>query len=117
MNRHATWLLVTLALQLVRGGGVARAVMDETTACLVGFLGAENGSTIERGATNGSCTFNLQVCANRAEGSCTGTTVKPVKVKVKGKCKGARDLRFAPSGDTPSCGSASAVTVKLKGHG
>ncbi len=97
----------------------ARAVMDATTECLVGFLGvpddAKNGGTVMQGATNGVCTFNLTACANRAEGSCTGTALKPIKVK--GRCQGASALGFAPAGDTASCGTPSAVTVKLKRHG
>src|SRR5207245_585516 len=106
--RHAQAFVAVVVL-LVAAVPPVHAVMDATTECLVGFLGAEDGGTIEKGSSGAACTFTLQVCANRAEGSCTGTTLKPVKVM--GRCKGASSLKFAPSGDTSSCGPAGTVTV------
>jgi len=122
--------IVALAATLVAGGS-SRAVMDATTECLIGFSGVpdadKNGGTITctdcdpacdddgAGTANGSCLFNLQLCANRAEGACTGTALK--RVKVKGKCQGTSSLGFSPSGEASSCGPMSGVLAKLKKRG
>ena len=98
----------------------ARAVPElPANDCLVSFLGvpddARNGGTVEQGASNGTCTFNLQVCANRgADATCSATTLKPIKVK--GRCH-AGALKFAPTGDGLSCGASVPITVKTKRHG
>jgi len=111
-------LLPILAAALL-GTPAARAVQEgPNDNCLVNFLGVPdedvNGGTVSQSANNGTCTFHLQVCANRSDATCTGTTLKPVKVK--GKCHAAA-LNFTPTGDTPSCGPSAPITVKLKGHG
>jgi len=110
------FLRLVLGLGLLLPGAAAFAVMDATTECLVDFIGvpddATNGGTVQQDAVNGSCTFNLNVCANRAQGTCTATALKPVKVM--GHCQGASALKFAPSGDGAQCGPASAVIVKTK---
>jgi hypothetical protein len=111
-TRHA--LLGVLLMSLVVSSPTQAVKEGPNDDCLVSFLGAADGDTIQQGATNGVCTFNVDVCANRPAGTCTGTTLKPVKVK--GKCHAAA-LKFAPTGDTPQCGPSAALTVKLKGHG
>ena len=122
--------IVALAVTLVAGRS-SHAVMDATTECLIGFSGVpdadKNGGTITctdcdptcdddgAGTANGSCMFTLQLCANRAEGACTGTALK--RVKVKGKCQGTSSLGFSPSGEASSCGPMSGVLAKLKKRG
>ena len=122
--------IVALAATLVAGRS-SHAVMDATTECLIGFSGVpdadKNGGTITctdcdptcdddgAGTANGSCTFTLQLCANRAEGACTGTGLK--RVKVRGKCQGTSSLGFSPSGEASSCGPMSGVLAKLKKRG
>ena len=116
MNRVR--IALGLFVVLLAAPGVRAVTEGPTDDCLVNFLGvaddAKNGGMVEQGANNGTCTFNLQVCANRADGTCTGATLKPVKVK--GKCHAAA-LKFAPTGDAPSCGASVPITVKTKGHG
>src|SRR3989441_7365443 len=122
--------IVALAATLVAGRS-SHAVMDATTECLIGFSGVpdadKNGGTITctdcdpacdddgAGIANGSCTFTLELCANRAEGACTGTALK--RVKVKGKCHGTSSLGFSPSGEASSCGPMSGVFARLKKSG
>src|SRR5437016_847644 len=122
--------IVALAVTLVAGRS-SHAVMDATTECLIGFSGVpdadKNGGTITctdcdptcddngAGTANGSCTFTLQLCANRAEGACTGTALK--RVKVRGKCQGTSSLGFSPSAEASSCGPMSSVLAKLKKRG
>jgi hypothetical protein len=107
-----------VALALVALVPQAEAVMDATTECLVSFGGVPdadtNGGTLVATAVNGQCTFNLQACVNHATGSCTGTTLK--KVRVKGRCQAA-SLSFTPSGDAAACGPTSGLVVKLKKKG
>ena len=112
--------------------GIAQAIMDATTECLIQFRGVptgdENGGTISctdcdptcdsDGVTtpNKKCTFQLQVCLNQAEGACTaGDLKKKVKVKATG-CK-VTGLRPTPAGMSPACGASAGITVKTKKHG
>ncbi len=115
VHRERRVLAVTLGLAIVAGASTSRAVTDE---CLIGFSGvpdaAKKGGTFSCDAESGQCTYNLKLCANQAQGSCTGTALK--RIKVKGKCQGASSLSFSPSGATETC-QASSVVVKLKKHG
>src|SRR3989442_8975632 len=104
--------MLVLAAVLVTAVPRSLAVMDATTECLIGFAGVpdvdKDGGLITCtdcdptcdtdgvASANQSCTFHLQACVNRAEGSCTGTALK--RVKVKGKCAGTAALTFSPSG-------------------
>jgi hypothetical protein len=99
--------------------------------CLIGFAGVpdanQDGGTLQcsdcdaacdadgANTANGSCSFELQVCANRSDASCTGISLK--KVRVKGKCQGTSSLSFAPSADASTCGATSRVVAKLKKKG
>src|SRR6266852_8586584 len=111
--------------------GVARAVMDATTECLSQFQGVpagdENGGSLtctdcdpscdsDGVATpNKMCTFQLQVCLNHAQGTCTAANIKKVKVKGMG-CK-VTGLRPTPAGTSSLCGAFTGITVKTKKKG
>src|SRR5206468_790636 len=110
---------------------VARAIMDDTTECLSEFQGVpagdENGGTFSCtdcdpscdsdgvATPNKKCTFQLQICLNHAQGTCTAADLKKVKVKAKG-CKVA-GLRPTPSGMSSPCGAFTGVVVKTKKKG
>jgi hypothetical protein len=128
---RGSFVLALLASTLVVAVPAARAVIDDTTECLIGFAGVpsdlENGGTLTcddcdptcdaDGVTspNQSCTFDLSVCVNRASAACTASSLK--HLKVLGKCQGTASLKFVPSGTDASCGPRSGVLVKLKKKG
>ena len=127
LSRIALAVLLLLASVAVD----VHAATGATSECLVAFAGvpadAANGGTwtcedcdptcdADGVATaNGSCTFDLGVCANGSDPSCTGTALK--RVKVAGSCHGGTALGFSPTGATESCGPRSGIVVKLKGKG
>lgn len=125
-NARSGWLLA-LGLLTAAAPRVAVAVMDDTTECLAGFASSayENGGELSCTdcdprcdadgvpSPNGSCTFNVQVCTNRATAACTGTALKPVRAR--GKC-GASSLSFTPSDAVP-CGQPASLVAKLKRKG
>src|SRR5439155_10472870 len=117
--------VVTLAL----GATPSRAVMDQSTECLIGFGDVpdadKNGGVLQCTdcdpacdadgvkTANGSCTFKLKVCLNQPAGACTATTLKtPV---IKGRC-GASGLALAAAVG-PTCGSDASLLVKLTRKG
>ena len=123
------FFLFVLAFDLIVAAN-ARAVTNE---CLLGFLGVPdadtNGGTItcmdcdptcdaDGVATpNGSCTFDLKVCANGTTATCTGPGTTLKRLKVAGKCPGTAGLKFTPAGNTQSCGPVSGIVTKLKKKG
>jgi hypothetical protein len=127
----ATALALLLIAALVGARRPAWAVMDETTECLIGFGGVpaaeRDGGRIVCAdcdpscdadgvaSPNQACTFNLQVCVNRAAGPCVGTALK--RMKVKGKCQGTASLRFSPVGDATACGPSAGVVTRLRKKG
>src|SRR5439155_9280359 len=117
--------VVTLAL----GATPSRAVMDQSTECLIGFGDVpdadKNGGVLQCTdcdpacdadgirTANGSCTFKLKVCLNQAAGACTATSLKtPV---IKGRC-GVSALALAAAVG-PACGSDGNLVVKLTKRG
>jgi hypothetical protein len=88
--------------------------------CLVGVKtpsgGTSDQSSICAVAQNKTCTFQLQLCVNQADGGCSAAALKK-RVKAKGRCRGASKLQVAPDGSNPVCGSSVDVTVKTKKKG
>ena len=112
--------LSVVTLALMTGLSRSYALTDATTECLVGFTGVpdgvKNGGTLEGVSSGGgSCTFNLQLCANQTVSPCVASQLR--RVKATGKCRGTSSLKFLPSGDSAACGPTGAVTVKLKKKG
>ena len=121
------WVLAAVLVLAVAAPG--RAVMDATTECLGGFSGDayRDGGTITCtdcdpscdadgvSSPNGSCTFDLEACANRATASCTGGALKPIKAV--GKCSDTKTLGFSPAGTGEDCGPTAHVVTNLKKKG
>jgi len=95
--------LSVVTLALMTGLSRSYALTDATTECLVGFTGVpdgvKNGGTLEGVSSGGgSCTFNLQLCANQTVSPCVASQLR--RVKAIGKCRGTSSLKFLPSGDS-----------------
>src|SRR5882672_11190545 len=102
-RRIPRFAYVSAVLVVLGAPPYGHAVMNDTTECLIGYAGVPeantNGGTLSctdcdpgcdrdgQSNANGSCTFNLQACANRVAGSCTGAPLKVVRAK--GHCTGA----------------------------
>jgi hypothetical protein len=75
-----------------------------------------DGSSVCAVAQNKTCTFQLQLCLDQADGGCSPAALKK-KVKAKGKCRGASKLQVTPDASNPVCGSLVDVMVKTKKKG
>jgi len=131
-RRYLIGFIVFFAVVLA--GFVGRVVAKDTPEgeCLGSFeglpnlpQGGENGGTVtcndcdpscdQDGVTtpNQSCTFKLMACVNKAQGSCSASSLKKVKLMVK---KGVTGTLTKPASTDSACGAFTAV-VKTKKHG
>ena len=92
------------------------AQVDE---CLVEFHDAD-GSIADNGAvcataTGQSCVFNLMLCVNQPDATCTAATFGKQKFRAKGHCGPVGKLRVQPSGSDRVCGTMTGIKVRTKG--
>jgi hypothetical protein len=107
-------LAVAAALLGVASKGFAQA--DE---CLVEFHDA-NGTIADKGtlcetATGQSCVFNLMLCVNQPDATCTPATFGKQKFRAKGHCGPVGKLRVQPSGSERVCGTPTGIKVRARG--
>src|SRR5437879_5737660 len=101
-----------LAPQASRAQGQCATEFKDQTSALV-----TDGSTVCGTATGNKCTFQLDLCVNQSEGSCTPKDLKRRRIHAKGHCGGIGKLNVKANGTSPMCGSPAGVKVKTKTHG
>jgi hypothetical protein len=107
-------LTFAAALLVVTSKSFAQA--DE---CLVEFHDADgtiaDNGTLCATATGPSCVFNLMLCVNQPDGTCTPATFGKQKFRAKGHCGPVGKLFVKPSGSDRVCGTMTAIKVRTKG--
>src|SRR5438132_10961479 len=101
-----------LAPQASRAQGqCATEFKDQTSAPVT------DGSTVCRTAAGNKCTFQLELCVNQSEGSCTPNDLKRKRIHAKGHCGRIGKLNVKANGTSSVCGNSAGVNVKTKNHG
>jgi hypothetical protein len=107
-------LTFAAALLVVTSKSFAQA--DE---CLVEFHDADgtiaDNGTLCATATGSSCVFNLMLCLNQPDGTCTPATFGQKKFRAQGHCGPVGKLRVTPAGSDRVCGTMTAIKVRTKG--
>src|SRR5437867_13050115 len=87
---------LALAPQASRAQGqCATEFKDQTSAPVT------DGSTVCGTAVGNKCTFQLELCDNQSEGSCTPNDLKRRRIHAKGHCGGTGKLKGKANGTSP----------------
>jgi hypothetical protein len=78
---------------------------------------ATNGGTICQTAVGKKCTFQLELCVNQSDGSCTPKDLKKKNVRASGHCGPVGKVKVKAAGTSSVCGSFAGVKVATKKHG
>src|SRR5438132_3840938 len=101
-----------LAPQASRAQGQCATEIKAQTSARV-----TDGRTVCGTAVGNKCTFQLELCVNQSEGSCTPNDLKRKRIHAKGHCGGIGKLNVKANGTSSVCGNSAGVNVKTKNHG
>ena len=112
-------LLLSLTIAAALLGAASTSFAQAADECLVEFHDA-NGTIADNGtlcatATGQSCVFNLMLCVNQPDGTCTPATFGKQKFRAKGHCGPVGKLRVQPTGADRVCGTPTGIKVRAKG--
>src|SRR5712691_3638248 len=103
---------LALAPQASRAQGQCPTEFKDQTSAPV-----TDGSTVCGTAAGNKCTFQLELCVNQSEASCTPQDLKKRRIHAKGHCGGIGKLNVKANGTSSVCGNLAGVNVKTKKHG
>src|SRR5882724_967386 len=124
-RHHRSGAALASVLALVAMLGLAPRVGHAQGQCPTQFQEQTSGTVTDGGticanAVGNKCTFNLELCVNQPEASCTSQDLKKSTIHAASPTFCARKIgkaKVKANGTSSVCGSFAGVTVKAKKHG